>query len=248
MSGYGRQIVLTSVIAVIIVLGIGLVAYYIGSSPQSSSPMVMILPQSGQSTNQTAGVKLEVSLNSTAIIDNPSLNTSDTILVSISEYNILSQVNNVTAASDWPIQNLSVGGCNFGEPFGIAVLKGYYTSTNISKGPSLPLFPALVCPAPELAGEYYIFQPESYSATIITIPYYSSLSPYTSTTAVHETLALQPVTDNVPLDGYCCRHIPVGNGAYAIGSIPFSAGSYTIVGGDGWGNLVIVHFTVTAGN
>lgn len=197
-----------------------------------------------QSVNQTAGVKLEVSLNGTRLVDSPSQNTSDTILVSMTEYNILPYVNNLTAGNNWPLENLTVGGCDFHEPFGIAVFRGNYTSENISKASSIDLFPVLMCPVGSLPSEYYTFEPNSDFATIITSPYFL-ISPTDNTTAVRQTYASQPVTDNIPLNGYCCKQIPLGGGPFTIGLIPFAAGIYTLATGDMWGDLTILHFTVS---
>ena len=248
MSGYGRQIIVTSVIAVIIALGIGLGAYYlVPPTAQATTTTITILPASSQSVNQTAGLRLQISINASTIVDNPSLNSSETILVSIAEYNVLPELNNVTAGNNWPIGNLSVGGCGSIDPFGIAVFEGYYTSTNISKASSMNLFEVLSCPV-EPSPEYYVFEPNSNSATIISYPLYISIAPNGTTTTNHQTYSMQLITDNISLNGYCCRDVPVGGGAFTFGLIPFAAGTYTLAGGDGWGNLIIFHFTVSASN
>lgn len=211
----------------------------------STVTSTMVVAASTQTVNQAAGVKLQVSLNSTNIFDNPSQNTSSTILVTLSEYNILPHENNLTASNGWPLANLSVGGCDFHEPFGIAVYKGNYSLQNVSSASSIDVFERLLgCPFPSLSAKYYSFLPDSNLATIITSPYLVISSNGNSTTAVSETYPTEPVTDIIQLNGYCCRQIPMGGGSFTIGLIPFATGTYTLAAGDMWGDLLLLHFAV----
>ncbi len=200
----------------------------------------------GQAVNQTAGVKLAVALNGTELVDYPSLNISDTILVSISEYNILPHINNLQAGKAWPLKNLGIGGCNFHEPFGIAVYRGNYVLQNMSDASSIDLFPFLSCPVPSLPAESYSFEPDSNLAMIVTSPYFIISSNGSITTAVRQTYIAEPVAANIPLSGYCCRQIPFGKGAFTIGLVPFETGVYTLAAGDMWGDIVIFHFSVVS--
>ena len=214
--------------------------------PNPAYPSSGTCATEGQSANQTAGVKLAVALNGTMLVDNPLLNTSDTILASISEYNILPHVNNLKAADAWQLKNLRIGGCNFHEPFGIAVYRGNYVLQNMSDASSIDLFPFLSCPVPSLPAESYSFEPDSNLATIVTSPYFIISSNGSITTAVRQTYTAEPVAANIPLNGYCCRQIPIGKGAFTIGLAPFETGIYTRAVGDMWGDLVIFHFSVVS--
>ena len=246
MAEYRRQIVTTSVVAIVLALSIGIGIYYL--QPQlgetgTTRTSTTLYPASLKTTNSTLGLALELSLNST-IIDPSS--SSHAISVNVSVYNVLSHVNNLSAAYQWPIKNLSAGSCNYELPFGIAVFKGYYTMANISSqlASSMPLFPTLPCPL-EISPANYAFQPNSYYATIVGKPELTSTSPFTNTTTTRETLVQQPMSDNIPLSGYCCTQIPI-NGGFTTGSIPFAVGNYTLVAGDMWGQLVILHFVVSS--
>lgn len=203
-----------------------------------------VVATSTQSVNHTAGVKLKVSMNSTSIVDAPSKNIPSTILVTLSEYNILSHVNNLTANNGWPLANVSVGGCDYHEPFGIAVYKGNYSLQNVSSASSIDLFPvSLGCVVPSLPAKSYSFLPDSNTATIITSPYFES-SNGNSTTTISKTYSSEAMTGSIQLNGYCCRQVHLAGGAYTVGLIPFDAGTYTLAAGDMWGDLVVLHFTV----
>ena len=211
----------------------------------STVTSTVVVAASTQTVNQTSGVKLQVSLNSTSIVDNPSQNTSSTILVTLSEYNILPHENNLTAANGWPLAHLSVGGCDFHEPFGIAVYKGYYSLQNVSSASSIDVFERILgCPFPSLSAKSYSFLPNSNIATTITSPYILYSSNGSLTTTVSKTYSAEPVTDSIQLNGYCCRQIPMGGGSFTIGLIPFATGTYTLAAGDIWGDLVLLHFAV----
>ena len=50
----------------------------------------------------------------------------------------------------------------------------------------------------------------------------------------------------IPLSGYCCSEVEsAGNcTCMTFDSIPFETGIYTVAGGDEWGDLVLLHFSV----
>jgi hypothetical protein len=236
------------VVAIVLALSIGIGIYYLqpqlGGTRTSTSNTTTSnpnYPTTAQTANSTLGLELNLSLNST-VIDTSS--SSHAISVIISVYNTLPHVNNLSASHEWPIENLSAGSCNYELPLGIAVFNGYYTTANISSqsASSLFLFPALPCPF-EPSPASYAFQPNSYYATIVGKPMVTSTSPYTNTTTTRETLVQQLMSDNIPLSGYCCTQIPM-NGGFTSGSVPFAAGNYTLVAGDEWGQIVLLHFVV----
>jgi hypothetical protein len=153
-------IFLVSIGILYIPFGIGLIALITLTITRTSAVTALVpitktatqtttaLGFSGRSTffNKTTGLSLALFVNTSAIAVSSS-NSSTFIQVDISEYNTLTRPNNVTAASDWKLQDLSAGSCNFESPTGIVIFTGYYTLENISKENSrLPLFYPVACP------------------------------------------------------------------------------------------------------
>ena len=169
------------------------------------------------------GLSLSLSLDST--IYNP----SQQISIVIDEKNTLSKTNIVSISNKWSYSYLTLGQCGtYLLPFGVALLQGYYSSTNISTATPLMFYDYSVQPCPIVFGKIttYDFKP---SSDIATIQYKSQ--PGT-----------QPIKTNVAFSLQLT--------GYWTGSPPpikknFEPGDYTVVAGDEWGNLVIVHFTVS---
>ena len=151
------------------------------------------------------------------------------VTIVIDETNTQLKTNNVPASDKWPLTGLSVSSCgtlNF--PFGMAVYQGYYTSGNISSGTPLKLYDPLApysCPAILAAINAYAFQSSSDIAAIFQI---SNTNPVSS----------ENMNAEVQTTGYW-----VGTSSAALTN--FVPGVYTVVGGDEWGALVVVHFTVS---
>ncbi len=224
-----------------LVFGIGYVGVYLGTSVSSSqSPNVVdysSLASSEISSNPTLGVELFVSLNSTIIAQ------SGSIGVNISEYNLLPTTNNVSVSSDWALQEsqgpgLRMGPCGNGAfPFGIALLRGYYSSSNISSDTSLYLYnPDGIygCPADFFGvAQYYSFEPSSDSTAVC--------QGAINSTGTDDQNCEPPIFSTFPLSH------SVGIGSYWNSSgteHSLTEGVYTIVTGDEWGQLVILHFAV----
>ena len=154
------------------------------------------------------------------------------IHIVITESNTLSKMNNLRASDKWPINGLSVGICGTESyPFGVAVFQGSYTATNISSATPLELDNPNVIPQ-------------------------GCIAPVSNVTAYD----FKPSSDIATLDGeVLSMEVPrlfemsaeVIGGINWVGSPPnavqqnFEPGVYTVVGGDEWGNMVILHFTVT---
>jgi hypothetical protein len=264
LSGYGRQIVFTASIGVVIAVALGVGVYYLQPQLSSASPTapatgtfqgVVICSgndECARTTNATFGLELQLSINSTEFTPGQAM------AIAIGEYNTLSRVNNVTTANISPIQNLSINGCT-PEPFGIAIFKGHYSIANISKGSSLPLFPFTSCPPPStnygmFPPQYYLFQPKSFYATIVSQPQVTVTND--ATTTISETYSQQAVADNIVLRGYCCSQTQVStnsasdnstqsNSGYTQVPVPFTTGNYTLAGGDEWGQFVLLYFEVS---
>jgi hypothetical protein len=193
------------------------------------------------SLNRSSGLTIQLAMNTSTLFVNPlSVNESAGILIMISLYNTLPSPNNLSSAQAWPIQGLLAGPCAGYKPIGIAVMKGFYSAGNISAGQPLHLFQELFCPQ-YFPAAYYIFGPTSDYVRMASKP--SSAS---NASSVQSSNPLGDMVSVVPLDGSCCRQLlgPQNCGCYVYSSIPFSTGTYTVVGGDEWGDLVILHFSV----
>jgi hypothetical protein len=215
----------------------------------TSSSTVFSTPYQIGYVNQTTGLMLQLSLNATTI-DEISQNNWTSILVLISEYNIRPESNNVTAENDWLLQGLSLGQCQNG-PIGIGIFPGGYSLANISlAGKVLSLFPPIFCPAftfPPVLSPFYLFAPQSDNAEVEGgYAYQYNYSNNRTATFTDVTYDLETISSSVSLNSYCCREIIGGQncGCITYGFIPFKTGTYTIVGGDEWGDMVLTHFRV----
>lgn len=175
-------------------------------------------PLAISTVNAADSLNLTMTLNATSILQGQSIE------VTIGDSNVLNTTNTVTASSNWPLL-LSLGPCSPGiYPMGLAIFKGYYTSSNISTAESLKLYQpgAYACPTYVLLIASYTFQPLSDMA-IVNVPNPSfNLS----------------MSAGVTADGYWA-------GTSAKNFTAFPPGTYTVAGGDEWGQLVILHFDVT---
>lgn len=167
------------------------------------------------------GLSLTLSLNSTTY------RPGEQISITISEMNILAIENNIRAANRWAIQGLRLGPCRTVYPFGISILQGYYDAKNVGAITPLQLFDpnaAYHCPV-YTAAVSYNFQPSSDIAAIYTG--YDS-EPWSIN-----------MTAKVTSAGFWTGSRP--NATFS----DFTPGIYTVVGGDEWGALVVLHFTIS---
>jgi hypothetical protein len=152
------------------------------------------------------------------------------IHIVITESNILSKRNNLHISDKWPIKGLSDGICgteNF--PFGVAVFQGDYTVDNISTATPLILEnPNIIvqgCMPTVFNITAYNFKPSSDIAVL------DGDAPDSDTTF--------EMSSDITA-GICW----VGSRPDAVQQF-FAPGVYTVVAGDEWGALVVLHFTVT---
>ena len=168
------------------------------------------------------GLSLTLSLNST--IYHP----GEQVTVAIHEKNTLATENNIPVANRWPVQGLNLGPCGtLNYPFGISILQGYYDAKDVVGAAPLQLFDPNVgyhCPMMLAGIVSYDFQPGSDIAVI------------------HTSWDSEPWSINMTAR--------VTSAGFWTGSRPnatfsnFTPGIYTVVGGDEWGALVILHFTI----
>jgi hypothetical protein len=173
------------------------------------------------------GLMLSLSLNATTF------QPGQEISVVIDEQNTLPTGNNVSASNNWPLNGLSLDSpCGpLDYPFGIAVFQGYYTSLNVSSATPLQIYnPGIVtsCGFPPAVSSYS-FAPLSDTANVFIIG-----DPNPSLTDFK-------VSSEITVTGYWTwthgQEPTLGN---------FTPGVYTVVGGDEWGTLAVLHFVVQA--
>lgn len=201
------------------------VGIFVSSSPGATLTATyasITLDQYSSSAIYGNGLSLTLSLNSTTY------HAGEQITVTIHEKNTLATENSIAVANRWPVQGLSVGPCGtLNYPFGISILQGYYDAKDVGAITPLQLFDPNVgyhCPAILAGIVSYDFQPASDIAAIYTS--YDS-EPWSINMTAEVTSAGFWI-------GSCC------NATFSN----FTPGIYTIVGGDEWGALVTLHFTI----
>ena len=195
------------------------------------TPTISTLPPKTSSTTSESvnGLILSLSLNSTTF------QPGQEIAVVIDEQNTLAKENNVSASDSWPLQGLSLGPCGtLNYPFGVAIFQGYYTASNVSSAKPLQLYnPAGIysCPVILVVG-YYSFAPLSDTASVfcVTAGGFGGGEP-------NPCLTDFKISSEITVTGYWT------NGKQLMLS-NFTPGVYTVVGGDEWGALAVLHFIV----
>jgi hypothetical protein len=253
------RIVAIVVIAMIIVVGLGVVSSgvlnsasstTVSTSGSSSSTSSATSSTTGNSTSSSSSVTLSSSngLNQTLETSNSTLDlelilsvnsatipSEDAIGIAASVLNSRSTANNLTASNDWPVQGLTTGPCPSPElPAGIAAFRGNYGKNNLSSAKPLEIWPLISCPAYAVLNvTSYSFLPKedvaNYSGYFVT----SSQSP--------------------PARQESYTRIAFGASIYAANGTGFYSSldsslpsTYTLVAGDEWGQVVLLHFKVTA--
>lgn len=184
---------------------------------------VMSATGSGQSGGQTTTTTRTLGLQLSLLVS-PGVGPSGTgFQVMASVTNFLPTTNNVTGLDEYngvgtnPI-------CKFA-PIAFDVLQGYYTLSNYTSGSVVEVHgPDVFACVPEAADlSYYVFQPNSDN---FTGP--SSLGSERSSHAAEVSAEVSQAWS----DGL-------------TSAAPLPAGQYTVVAADNWGQLAIVHFTVS---
>ncbi|MGA2874978.1 MAG: hypothetical protein ABSE82_05475 [Nitrososphaerales archaeon] len=167
-------------------------------------------------TQSSSGLELRLSVNATSITSGQS------ILIVVSEYNTLMTPNNISVAHIWSVNGLTLGSCptEFVQPFGVAVFQGLYSTLNVSQASPLGIFPITACPEYVRLVTGYIFQPQSVVAAVLPGGSLTNGTPMVANLTVSREYGT-PTQSQV-----------------------LSPGVYTVVVGDEWGALLILHFTV----
>jgi len=207
-------------IALVAVLVLGLALIELPRSNQVSSSFALTSTASSASPDSLA---LKLLLNATSI------SSGHAISIGIDEQNTLPRTNNVSSAKSWRLNGLGTGPCGpLNAPLGIGIMKGYYADNNASAGALLDLYQPgqYNCPMILSGIGAYVFQPSSDMASVI-----GSCDP-------NPCLTLN-MSSTVSSKGYWSSNLLQG----ATFS-NFSPGVYTVVAGDEWGTLVLLHFIV----
>ena len=179
------------------------------------------------SSKSVNGLELFLSL------DSKTYQSGQEVGIDIDEKNTLSKTNTIISSAKWPVIGLGVGPCGvLNYPFGIVIFQGNYTAANISSGTPLQIYePGIYhCPMTLAGISSYVFQPLSDNA------------------ALFQMSESTPVINNMEMD---TEFEPAPTGYWASNDVGatftnFEPGVYTVVAGDEWGALVVVHFTVAS--
>jgi len=184
-------------------------------------------------TNYTSVVNNPSRLRFTLSIDTSTLTMGEAVKIEVSEQNtLLLTTNTVASGHDWPITGLSVGPCgvlNF--PMGFAIFQGYHLENDLPSTDRLALYSPGVyhCPLILSGIDSYVFAPGSDSASVN-----GSCSPNPCFTL--------PMRSGGTFEGYWSGGVRFLSSATFHS---FSPGVYTVVGGDEWGDLGVLHFIVS---
>jgi hypothetical protein len=193
-----------------------------GALQTSSMQTTSSFTTSTSAKSPTSGLELSMTLNITDV------SPAQGIAATVDEANPGTAPINVSSSADWPIQGLAVGPCgSLNYPVGLAVLRGNYDAANVSSAKALQIYRPGISACPMiLAGiGSFGFQASSNNATI-----FGGCQP-----AGGEGCLSEIINSTVSFNGYW-------NGG-ALTSFP--SGVYTVVAGDEWGGIAILHFVVT---
>jgi len=189
------------------------------------------------STGTFDGLRLSLSASPSVVYSGSPVN------ISISDYNTFSTTNSPAIAGPPVVGEaaITLGPCSQ-LPLGFGIYEGYYVSANLSEGTRVNVFPEGVysCPA-EYAVAYFSFAPNSDEVSL-----YSPQPSGTGNATVPTKMWTNPdsFTQNFtgywPSPGQVCLQMSLCSQAVR----PFEPGVYTLVGGDEYGQMAIVHFNV----
>jgi hypothetical protein len=165
-------------------------------------------------------------------LDSKTYQSGQQVGIYIDEKNTLSKTNTIASSTKWPVSGLRVGPCGtLNYPFGIEVFQGNYTAATISSATPLQIYDPGIYTCPMIQGDTssYVFQPLSDIASVFQM----------SESTAGFTIAMNTEFEPAPT-GYWA------NNDIGAAFTRFEPGVYTIVAGDEWGALVLVHVTITS--
>jgi hypothetical protein len=182
-------------------------------------------------TTNSATVSSITGLSLSLSLDGTTYQPNQEVSITVDEVNSLSGINNVPVSNNRPYSSLQAAPCDYISPYGIAVFQGNYTTSNFSTGTPLTLYDphvARLCPTTYGITSYSFESSNDMAAVIET----SNPSPTNSS---------QQMKYELTINGYW----PDDNFSSNSQLTSFEPGVYTVVAGDEWGALVVVHFTVS---
>ncbi|MGA2665903.1 MAG: hypothetical protein ABSF83_13265 [Nitrososphaerales archaeon] len=187
--------------------------------PSTTSSTSASESSTAYSSGSGDGLQVRLSVNATVV------RPGQPFTITASEFNELATTSNVSAADGWAAQGLELGPCghSYGPdqgPLGVAVYQGRYTVANVSQAQPLGIYGSATCPQYMRLMTGFLFEPMSDLAYVL--PSFGD-SP-------------------TPISGSVTVGLQYAN--YA-GGRPLSPGTYSVVGGDEWGDLVFLYVTVT---
>jgi hypothetical protein len=235
-SGIGFTTASFAMIILIVAGGIGVASTMqpgpkLGAERGSTSTAIVSSPD---------GLQLAVSSNASELQVGQRLN------VSLSIVNTLPKVNIVKPSHDWLFQGVPVAlwpPCYFGLPAEAAVLQGNYNAQDIERAANVTF--SYIC-MEGVNVDHVIFQPNSDQVNLTGLydvtsenqtlgPFHMSLSFVTGGYWNLQNLSSEL---NIPILG---EQYPPRPPAY----IPFTPGEYTVAVADEWGQVALLHFSVS---
>ena len=219
--GGNRAPALFASVAIVLIALTGVAA--LSFHPQGTSPSTFT--GVGSATTKAAnGLLLGLSLNQTTI------ESGQTVGITVYERNTLAMVNNVSASDKWPVSGLSIGPCGpLNLPIGIVVYSGNVSILAVPGADTLALYApgTYSCPMILSGISAYLFQPSSTEAQVI-----GSCTPNPCFTS--------NVSSTIDAKGYW------GTTFLQSSFSNFAPGIYTVLAGDEWGDVAILQFSVSS--
>lgn len=229
--------------------------------------VALVIPNSQTPSNVAgtgSGLQLLVSVNSTSLHVGQSLHITVSLFNSLSETNIL-QIPTGVPLGNFKVQGFPIalwGGCLYPEPVQFVIVKGNYSLSDLEQLSKNSSSPSVVCMEGGTVNQI-LFQPNSSVA---------DLSWNFCITECHPNQVNSVrLTSNFTVDGYWVYPLnrseaqdiytpydgciaPAGNCGVTfnypeVGPLPqsiFSTGQYTIVVADAWGQVQLLYFTVSS--
>lgn len=218
-SGRGKKFIVVVIVAAIVIVAFTLVSYY------RSAPIIFPSTQI-----QTYSVDNSTGLELIAKTSGSEIDSGNSISISVKVFNTMGSLNVLDNKQDFPQMNsdyvFSVSICNYA-PFGIAIAKGNYSLNNLNSATPLMLFEPSIVPCPMKQVTQYQFYAHSTKAKMY--------NPNNQPSIIGTTDFLAAFN----LSGYWTGNMT--NHSFH----EFSPDVYTIISADGWGQVLILHFSVS---
>ncbi len=214
-----------AVVVAVLLAGAFLIATQPGATTTTVSQSSTTVQTSGSYTTTPQNLELRLSVNASSTGGSSG---NVTVSISVDEYNTLASANNVSKATEWGLEGLSLGSCGMQSyPFGVALYSGTYTAGNVSQATPLQIYPLVPCPLFIRLVTGYLFQPASDLAVVLPSGPNATATPMSAAVTATTVYSVGGVASSPPS--------------------PLRLGTYTVAAGDEWGSVVLTHFTIGAG-